>query len=79
VRYDPSNGEVLEQGCRAQIGGAVYEAWVFADSYTPRRCRGGIPGFFGRLWRGIVGEREYEPLRPLIGAEPRSESGDAPR
>ncbi|MDF2697481.1 MAG: putative penicillin-binding protein, partial [Labilithrix sp.] len=78
VRYDPASGEVLEPGCRAPIGGAYYEAWVFAESYSPRRCRGGLPGFFDRVWRGIVGQ-EYEPLRPLIGAEPRSESGDAPR
>ena len=78
VRYDPATGEVLESGCRAPIGGAYYEAWVFSESYSPRRCRGGIPGFFDRLWRGIVGQ-DYEPLRPLIGPEPRSESGDAPR
>ena len=67
VRYDPFTGEVLESGCRAPVGGAYYEAWVFSESYDPRRCRGGIGGFFDRLWRGIA-PREYEPLRPLIGA-----------
>jgi penicillin-binding protein 1A len=66
IRYDPATGEVLEPGCRAPIGGAYYEAWVFSESYNPRRCRGGIPGFFDRVWRGIVG-RDREPLRPLIG------------
>jgi hypothetical protein len=49
------------------MGDTYYEAWVFTETYDPRRCRGGIPGFFDRLWRGIV-PREYEPLRPLIGA-----------
>jgi penicillin-binding protein 1A len=66
VRYDPFTGEVLESGCRAPVGGAYYEAWVFNESYDPRRCRGGIGGFFDRLWRGIT-DRQYEPLRPLIG------------
>jgi penicillin-binding protein 1A len=68
VRYDPVTGEVLEPGCRAPMGSSYYEAWVFSESYSPRRCRGGIPGFFDRVWRGIVG-RDHEPLRPLIGPQ----------
>jgi penicillin-binding protein 1A len=66
VRYDPLTGEVLESGCNAPIGQAYYDAWVFTESYSPRRCRGGIRGFFDRLWRGFV-PRSHEPLRPLIG------------
>jgi membrane peptidoglycan carboxypeptidase len=66
VRYDPTTGEVLDPQCRAPFLDAYYEAWVFTESYEPRRCRGGIPGFLDRLWRGIV-PRDHEPLRPLIG------------
>ncbi|MGE0159220.1 MAG: transglycosylase domain-containing protein [Gemmatimonadales bacterium] len=78
VRYDPATGEVLDQRCRAPVGGAYYEAWVFTESYDARRCRGGLPGFFDRLWHGIVG-RDYEPLRPLIGSERRRAEADGPR
>jgi hypothetical protein len=78
VRYDPNTGEVLQADCRAPIGGAYYEAWVFSESYRPQRCRGGIGGFFTRLWDGITG-RDYEPLRPLIGGRERDSDEGARR
>lgn len=65
VRYDPSTGEVLDVGCSRPLRADFPEAWVMSGRYVPRRCRGGVGGWFDRAWHAIV-PRQLEPPRPLV-------------
>jgi len=67
VRYDAVSGEVIGPLCRVEVGAAYQEAWVIAGRYDRSVCpRGGIGGFFDRLWRAFI-PSEPQPVRPLRG------------
>lgn len=54
VRYDPRTGEVLGPNCRAILGWDYEEAWVSNGRYEMRDCRGGVLGWFERLWKAVI-------------------------
>jgi penicillin-binding protein 1A len=68
VRYDPRTGEVLDRDCGGRLGSDYEEAWVHAGRYERRLCRGGVRGWFNRVWH-VFDPPDRGPLRP-VGPRP---------
>ena len=59
-------GEVLDRACGGSRGIDYEEAWVHAGRYERRECRGGVRGWFERLWHVFdpPDRRQIEPVAP---------------